>query len=637
MRRYLAVFFTIIILILNINNTVIADKNKKTLIIIVDKLDFFLAKEIYNDKNMSIGLMNIKTGNIYKNNSQESFFTTISTGRRVKVEKGLFKGITKKSKGLYIKGYDDIFSFSWEIDIFGQFFKKQKIKVGYIGKDPSAIIAADKNGFIEYGENKVIYNLSWLESEIENIYKKVDILILSYKFKEENKRIRILNNLLKNIDYQYLLIFPQDIKGDINKRWNTTLVPLLYKLPYSKKGILTSGTTKRVGVITNLDIFPTIASIYNIDNSMFIGNPIEVIDNKKAFNISKDNLIEFLNLNIIKYIIHGIIILSQFYIILKWNSKDKKKIRNLKTVSTSISAGIFISLILGLLDIHKSIILYVLIFLLSSITVSFIFLKKEIKVVMLLCIGTSFMILFGIFIYKPIIYDSYIGYNNIVAGGRFYGLNNEIMGVLLSTSIIGYFSLREKIENSIIKNSILFLYFPLVILSLSNRYGANFGGFLGAITAFLMIIYIIIFGAKLEEKNFLLLASIGVVIFLFNIYFDVNNAEKTHIGNLIERINLNGLNEFVTVFISKIKQFMFMIVIPPWSIIFLGQLYFIIKIYKSEKGLLFKIKDIYPEIMKGMYVVFITSVVVLFMNDTGVISFVYMNTYLISIIINLLN
>lgn len=197
------------------------------------------------------------------------------------------------------------------------------------------------------------------------------------------------------------------------------------------------------------------------------------------------------------------------------------------------------------------------------------------------------------------------------------------MGVFITTSIISYYHLKDKIKNQIISNIFLISYFSIVIKALTGNYGANFGGFLTSITLFLMLIYLSLFNRKINKKTIFSLLAIGTLILISNLYLDMKNNTGSHAGSLIERINILGFYEFVDMIIIKVKQLMYMTIVPPWSIAFLAQIYFVIYSFKEMKNKL-------EPISVKFALMFITSFIVLLINDTGVVAFVYMNTYLMS-------
>lgn len=609
----------------------------KSIIIILDKLDFKDIETILKGQDYSIGLMNVKTGNFYKTNSEESFFMTIARGKRIKVNNDFFKGIKRQENGkLYVRGYDEILKntkdkyvdISQEIYFFGEYFKRKGNVIGYIGNDSSSLIGADEEGYIQYGETDIKYKKGWLDEKTKEILKPVDILIISYKINNTVIRKDILGEFIEELNNTHTIIFPREIGGDVNVRWNTSLVPIIYIKPDKVEGIITSKTTRREGVVTNLDIFPNTASVYDYDIDNFIGGRIESIPKEDATKVIKTKLTEFLNLNILKYLLHGVVILLELYVL--WKVSENLNMRDNKyaIIMNSIVIGIFLSFVLGILNLQRSIILYTLVILTASFLLSIIFEKRGIRVLDYFPITTSLIMLYGIFVQNNVLYNSHIGYNNIVAGGRFFGLNNEGMGILLATSILSYFYSCKKIKNAVIQKVILLVYFPIIIFSLSSKYGANLGGYLASIGLFLIMLYLWFFEGNLNRKSLIILIGIGISIFCINLFIELNLVEKSHAGSLLIRTKALGYQEFLSVLIEKIRHFLLMVIIPPWSIIFVGQLYFITTLYTKRREIIQS---------KECLVIFMVSILALFLNDTGIISFTYMNTYLISWVASLHN
>ncbi|AFS77705.1 hypothetical protein Curi_c06320 [Gottschalkia acidurici 9a] len=597
--------------------------------VVLDELDFEKSEKIINDK-LSMGLLSCKTGDSHKSSSEESLFMTIATGRRVSIPNNTFKTIKKvKEKGV-IEDYDEIkrsldakySSFSKHIDFLGDTLKKNKKKTSYIGNSSESLIISDKNGEIDYWEKEVNYNIDWLKTNTEKMLNRSDVLLVSFNVNNSEERIRLLEEYLKSISRHNVMVFPKTVSGDMDYRLNSTIVPILYSENNNNVGILTSKSTKRLGVITNLDIFPTIISYYDINMSSSIGNEIEVVEKSNLLEKNKEIFKEFLNLNIIKYVFHGLLTVIQVYIVYSYLHKNKDR-NKLKFLVAIIPMSILISLVLGLFHLHTSIVLYLTIVLgLSILLIPYLY-SKNIRVVETLSVLTNVIILLGVFLKPSMLYNSFIGYNSIIAGGRFYGFNNEIMGVLMITSAITYFFVRDILKNSIISNIFLISYIPIVIISLSGRFGANFGGYLTSIALFLVLIYLSILNKKANKKSLLTLIAIGIGILCVNLYFDIRNDAGSHAGKLLERVRLLGYYEFIDMIIKKLKQLIYMTIVPPWCIIFISQIYFMIKKFRQIER---------SKLTKGL-TMFIISIVALIVNDTGVVAFVYMNAYLIGLMI----
>lgn len=625
MKKILSLALIIIILFLNVNS-VLADDVNKTVIITLDELDFEDSEDIINEK-LSMGLLNIGT----KGKNLESLFMSINVGRKVNIPDNIFKGLEGKDEKAIINNYDDIKKsldksypkFSENISFLGEVLDINNINTAYIGdKDKSeALIIADKNGYIDQWEDNTSYDANVLKSKSKKMLKSSDILLVSFDTNKDKERLRVLSSFLEELDDYNVLVFPKVVKGDAQYRLNDSIVPVFYK-SNGDVGILTSNSTKREGIISSLDLFPTIASNYDLKVESNIGNDIEIINETNLIETNENILMEFLNLNLIKYIFHGLITALSAYIAFLYFKKSKD-FKRAKLLLSWIIVSIPVSILLGFLNIHRNIVMYVLILIAVSFIISIYLSKKSKNGLEFVSISTNILILFSVFFYPKIIYNSYIGYNSIVAGGRFYGFNNEIMGVFIVTSIITYYYFKDKIKNRGISVVFLLSYFSLVIVSLTGNFGANFGGLLTGIALFLILIYLLLFNRKIDKKTIISLLAIGGLILVSNLYLDMKNEHGSHAGNLVERISILGSYELIDMIIKKVKQLLYMIVVPPWSIGFLAQVYFIAFRLKDMKR---KVKIIPVKFI----VMFITSFIVLLVNDTGVVAFVYMNTYLIN-------
>ncbi|TAH63358.1 MAG: hypothetical protein EWM50_02995 [Gottschalkiaceae bacterium] len=611
-------------------------RSNKILIIALDQLDLSMCEDIMSH-NLSLGLMSIKNPEIYKRVNAESLFMTMSTGRRVKLDKGSYSGIKEGDNNyIFIEDYENIVkdlnkknkNLPMEIDLLGDSLAKNNVNTGVLGVGSSAMLIADREGIIQNGFKEIKYDEKWLKSTTEELFKAVDLLVVSYNIHGQKDRINILKSYIEEFNHLYIFVFPENINGDILYKFNTTLVPLIYSDGRGEGGILTSNTTRREGLITNLDIRPTIEYIYGIKSKGAIGNKIGVIKGTNIIEENKNNLLEFLNLNIIKYAFHGYVIAAQLYVIYNCALRGRKDYKKYNMIMMSILLCILLSLIAGIFNIHRYIVIYLGTIIFTSIFISRFLINKGLIPLSTISIGTNILILVGAFFNMDIIYNSFIGYNNIIAGGRFYGFNNEIMGVLLATSIITVYRLKKIIRNWAV------LYFLISILALSGKYGANVGGYITSILGFLILIYTNLFNKKKGMKSFIALSALGISALALNLYFDIHNGTVSHGGGLMQRIKIFGIYELYNMIAIKLKQLLTISILPPWNIILCGQTYFIIRFFKDNRGFLRSIDKTGIESPDKYGIIFIISLIAFVTNDTGIVAFTYINTYLIAYILN---
>lgn len=626
MKKILSLTLTIMILMLNINSVFAEENREKTIIVILDEMDFEDTEDLINEK-LSMGLLNIKTNG----KNTESLFMTIGTGRKVKIPGGAFTGLSRKNDQVSIESYYKIKNlldksypnFSKQMSFLGTLLEESNIKVSYIGdkNKRESLMIANSDGEIDYWEEKTPYRYNELESKSEEMLDMSDVLLISFDINNDENRLNVLSEFLKKMSDHRLIVFPKTVSGDLNYKLNDSIVPIFYKSDIGV-GTITSKSTRRDSVITSLDLLPTIADHYKLNIKSGIGNKIDILNTSQIIEVNENTLLEFLNLNIVKYVFHALVTILSVYIVFIYKFKAEN-FRKIKILLNAVSLSIIISILLGGLHFHRFIVFYTFVLIISSLIISLYLEKRNIKSIDIIGIITNILILIFIFLKPNNLYNSFIGYNSIVAGGRFYGFNNEIMGVLIVTSIILYYSVKGKIKDKRISNIFLMLYFTTIIIALTGSFGANFGGFLTSIVVFLILLYLSLFDRKMNKKTVLSLLGVGLLILVFNLYLDMKDESGSHAGDLIERINILGFYELIDMIIKKLKQLCYMMIMPPWNIGFLTQLYFIRCKFKEIK----EIKRIVPI---KFIVMFVASSVALLINDTGVVAFVYMNTYLIN-------
>lgn len=596
----------------------------KTILILLDKMDFEDIEEIFHKDDFGIGFMNLKTRKPYGN---ESLYFSIGTGRKVGVKSENYKGIYKNKDGIIkIVGFEHMLqdlikeNNNIKVDVLGEKLKEKG--VSYIGDKSSAIIAADKNGSIRSGEIEIKYNSSWLKDRTNYHLSKSNTLVLSYDIDEVEDRIKILRAYVQEFKDYNMIIFPRKVSREMKYILNKNLVPIIYKKG-ENKGLLTSSSTKRKGFITLEDIFTQLLFINGEKSSYAIGSKINIVENKNNLIEAKNLFKKTINLLYIASLFHGIIYFIQVYSAYYIYKNRKDKFHDINIYNTFIVVNIFVSLLMGVSALHINIVLYLFINIMVSYIITLFISEKGISAIELFSTLTYGLIIFGIFFSSKIIYNSYIGFNNLFYGARYYGFNNGIMGVLLVTSIISYFFIRELMPNKLTDSLICLLYFGLNMIALSANYGANTGGFLTSVVLFLVMVYVIFLGRNWNVANMIILILIGVLLFAINMYFDSLSMEKSHAIDFLFRIKAFGISEFIDMFKIKLKELIKLTIMPPFSIVIICQIFSLKYLLKKER----------LTIKREAYIILFTALIAFLLNDTGMITFIYMTHYLISMLL----
>ena len=620
MKRHNRIFIFVLFIIF-FSSSISYAQEDKTILIIVDELDFQTMEEIFVEDNYGIGFININTRRPYGN---ESLYFSLATGRKLGVKPEFYKGLYKNEDGtIDVLGFEELYNNlqkknNVHLEFLGEKLKKQGIS--YIGEDSSAIIAANSNGKIKSGEIIMEYNDNWLRDKTNYHLSKSNTLILSYEIAETKDRILILRDYIEEYSKYNIIVIPNNVSSDMKYILNNSLVPIVY-IKDNLNGLISSSSTKREGFVTVGDIYTEMLSFQGETSIRSVGEKIKFIEAKDNLKETKDLFTKTINLMWITSIFHGIVYLLQIYTAYYIYKNRQDNLSEINLYNNFVVVNIFISLLMGISSLHINTFLYLFVNLLASYIISVFITEKETDVIGLFSTLTYGIILFGIFFYPKLIYNSYMGFNNLFYGARYYGFNNGIMGVLLITSIISYIFIEKLIKNPIVKNIVCVLYFSLNMIALSAGYGTNTGGFITSVVLFLIMIYANILGKNWNIKNIIILVLAAIIIFGINMYFDYHSYEKSHAINFFGRIRAFGFSEFWDMFKVKAKELIKWTILPPFSIVIISQLFSLKKLKERMK---FK---------REYYIIIFTAIVGFMLNDTGAITFIYMMHYLIAVMI----
>ena len=637
MSKNRVIILILLLCILFTSNIAHGISDKKTIIIVLDELDLDLINELDED-NYSMGLLNSRNRGSY---DETSFFMTIALGRKVKIKEEQYEGLEKKDgDSIHVVGFDAIKSdlltmfpkYNKKVQNLGERLKNEG--VSYIGEGESSLIACDDDGNIDSGETKVLYDEEWLKSKTDDHLNKSNVLVLSYDIEEKSERIQILKSYLEHIGKHNIMIFPKKVSSSMKKGTNNSLVPILYKTSVMKPGILTSDSTRRKGIITSLDISSQVLNIYNIKDETCIGKNFLTYSSQNPREDLSTIFKEVINMTWITYIFHGIVYLIQLYFTYYFLKDRRDKYWDITFYFNFIIITIFISLIMGLFDLQRNFIIYMVTCIMLSYSLSYFITQKKLNGVVFFSFLTYLTMVLGIFFRPDFLYNSYIGYDNLIIGSRFYGFNNGAMAVLLATSIISYFSIKDTFSNEVLEKFLVLVFFTINIIALSAKFGANTGGFFTSIVLFLVMLYMVFFKKEFTIKNVIILILIGGLILFLNLFLDLYSVDKSHAGSLIYRAKILGNKEVYGIVKVKIKELLLYTLSPPWSLVIISQILCIKSFWEKTKSRFPYLLDIRPEIHKEYIIFLITAITGLLVNDTGSIAFIYMIQYLLVLFIN---
>ncbi len=610
-----------------------AENNSKLLIISSDSVGISdIGKIKSNNSNISAGLLSLKS----MNRNEENIFINMAYGRTYGYSESKFNNIDY-SEGTSVGNYKGIMNAiekeysetNKDIKCLGDILKENNLKRSFLGgksgnSNTSYILLSDSDGKYDFGHELKSEDII---HEVDAEFQKADVVMVSLSDFERETQLSLSRSLM-SMNYESILISTK--KSDYGYMKNKSISAVLARRSGWSGGFLTSDSTKREGLISSLDIKSTILEKFRLTEENSTGKPMKSIDtDENVQEVLAENLESYMNLNLTKYIFHGFIIGINILIILSYLMKKniEKKVPLSYLPPAFVLFGMALSFMNGNIFLYSGLILVLSVGLLayykreadSDDSKNIMSGKFEIEYIECVPFISNILIIMGIFFAKNLIYGSFIGYNNIDAGGRYYGFNNDIMGVLLATGILSAGMFNNKIK-SIWGKYIGFLVLMINLMALTGSYGSNFGGMLTAITAVILYVYYFISKSTMGVKRVMaMLGTIAITILLFYLV----GGSNSHFAEFFDRVADQGWVEFFDMMKKKITQLIQIAVMPPWSVMIILQSIYIIKRIRSA---------INKRDIKLLKLIYITSIAALMLNDTGAIAFMYMNAYSIALI-----
>ncbi|MHB0999310.1 MAG: hypothetical protein ACYC27_08685 [Armatimonadota bacterium] len=436
------------------------------------------------------------------------------------------------------------------------------------------------------------------------------------------------------------------VKYDNEKKSNLTPI-ILYKKNGSR-GVLSSATTRAHGVISNIDIAPTILKSAGIDVPGFVlGRPANIqLQDKPLTYLDRVERVAVMaysrRIPVLAGIALVLILAATASELLLYRNSGKSGI--LKALQYSFL--FFLSLPASLLMINRldvnNLIAYIVLLITADlfvIGVSGLFLRifsSHIKNKPYAMLG-SILTLTSAFIMADVLTGAkFLRWSilscDYITGIRYYGLGNEYMGILIGMALFGTLFLVKCISNGsdLIAQSriswrpaigIIALWFVFLTVTVGYpRIGANVGGLLTAIAAFGTAL-IILSGKKLRPFHGIILAAFAILVIAIFSVIDVSgkNIGTSHLGRSLTLAKNYGLDSLWVLVSRKVIMHIGILKLPQSYYPMILGLPFLVMYgvrFKSEMAQSVNADTInsilLPAMITGMIVAF-------FFNDSGIV------------------
>ncbi len=558
--------------------------------------------------------------------------------------------------------------------LLGDILKKHGLKVAVLGNADSlsnskisyhrevALIGMDHTGRVFLGDvskkfwlkdktfpGSLRTNFKVLLSESKKMLKKADVIVIETgdTSRIENLRLTLWDQVLKSEKIQAILRIGQfvtDLLSTLNQK--DTLVIILSPAPSQgalqrgsnltpiilwggsfSKSLLISETTKRLGLVSNVDVAPTILSFLGLDPPPFlIGYPLKAQERKGFFDeflflYKQIAFTEELRVPLLK----GYIALVIITLILSTLLTIFPTPFFFSRISQLVILWILtfpLTFLLVTLFPTNSVWLFIFLILVISFLISclaFLLKRKVIGPVTYISLLTSLALSIDIILGSPLMQKAIFGYSSTI-GARYYGLGNEYMGALVGSSIVGslgIFHLRG-IKLSLAKRLIILLFPFLAILVGYPGFGANVGGTITVVATYFLT-YLFLAGGGMKKRYFFyFILSLLVALFLLlvtSIIFMPSHVSKTTL-----LVKYQGSKVLLNLIYRKLAMNLKLLRWTAWSYILLTVIIIFPILMIRPVGLLEKVTSSYPLLIAGFKGIAFGSIVAFLFNDSGVIA-----------------
>lgn len=373
-------------------------------------------------------------------------------------------------------------------------------------------------------------------------------------------------------------------------------------------GLLASATTRRQGVVANIDVTATVLDYFGLyQEGEIYGQPLQSRPHSDPYGFLLQREREMaavyrLRPPLVKGFIAAIIVLVALSLVAyyrKWASRGLLQIVLLMAVATPLALLVLAALSPSLWLVPAWIALTMAIALALSR-------MDPVRAMTLLGAVTALAVIGDALAGAWLQQRSILGYDAI-AGARYYGIGNEYMGVLLGSSLLG---LRE-----VLAKNRWFALPPLgtiVLILMLPGVGANFGGALAALFGYtIALVGSSIFNKKHRLPTALVLFAAAVVLVLVNI-----GGRQSHVGRFFSDLAANP-GEFWQVVQRKLAMNLRLIRWSMWSKAFAALLAAALWFFISQRRELAKrLSPYWPQIRGGLA----AALAALALNDSGIVA-----------------
>ena len=619
---------------------------------------------VANNKDISFENLTDENGKIYK----------AATGKTPKEINNIF--INKSINNNMEKG-----TYGSTLGLLGQTLAENNKKVALLGNSDivengslvkirnAGLICMDTLGRVDSGNvddiNVKDYSMPYsirtdytkLAKETKSYYENSDALFVelgdTYRLDEYKNNLneatfnKMRNKIYKNINTYLEEVFNMVNDNDVvyvvsefpstldynNKR---RLSPVI-KFTDDKKGLLRSSTTRRNGIIGNIDIGVDILNEFKLSNELMIGRTFETVQKEDNITYLSNEYKKIVAINNIRATVVNTFvgIVSTSWVIAMLALLVKDKLPHKEKIFIVLKELIKLALIMPLtfllapifnfktqLGLTFGVIITTAILYLSG---RLLFKNNDLKQMGYYATLTIGLIVLDTVIGTYFMKNSIMSYDAIV-GARYYGVGNEYEGVTIASAVFALSVLLN--YKKIPKWLTAVIAVIILITSAFPSMGANVGGAISECIAYLLFI-MLIFDIKLDFKKIIMLGVAAVLLVLVFAGLDLMLGTESHLGVFAQQILQEGPQAIINTFGRKIAMNVKLAKSSVWvNILLVGIAVIGIFIFRPSKHMK-HISSKYPMIFKGFIASMVGCLITLLVNDSGIVAAATASIYIL--------
>lgn len=502
-------------------------------------------------------------------------------------------------------------------------------------------VRTDYEGLVKRVENLHDSGLTVIElGDLARLYRLQPMMSLE-RFDLQYKRVitdleRFVAKLVEQrTTNQLIMVASSGVNPDAQKA-KSLLLPILMWHGSDIGDGLFSYTTRQDGLVSGLDVLPTLLNWFGIELPDYLaGHVMKEMEEPPGFSydrlLAKVEWIDHIYRNrssvLSGYVFMQIIALLVALGIWIWQRRRREQVaegvkRPVRIVLFSLLFYPGLFLLEPLLPWRlPPVLVLALCFFLSMLLASALEKRDFVKSLFLVAAFTAgFMLLDG-FLGGQAMSRSYLGHDPVI-GARFYGMGNELEGVLIGSSILLAATVYEGIgEQWRWRRLLVYLYFAIVLVYMAlPSLGANAGGFLAGAIGF-GVTLMCFHGLTMKKRELLIISGIlacGIgVLIMVNLW---SNQPYTHVGKVAQQIVSGDWSAVGQIVERKLAMNIKLIRVSLWSKGFVVSLIALGVLTFCSGRFMRHFAQKWPFLIGGFRGIVAGSLAGLVLNDSGIIS-----------------